>query len=64
MRRVAHARCICGSFDGQFVAIYGQEWGLASAGHVNIFEAPVLFGWEAGNFDVFVAQDDHTDFGV
>ena len=46
--------------DGMFVAIYGQEWGLANNGHVNIYEAPVLFGWEAGNFDVFVAQDDYV----
>lgn len=46
--------------DGAFVAIYGQEWGIAANGHVIVFEAPVLFGWEAGNFDVFVAQDDYT----
>ncbi|MFQ5600678.1 MAG: lamin tail domain-containing protein, partial [Candidatus Krumholzibacteriia bacterium] len=46
--------------DGSFVAIYGQEWGLAVNGHVNVFESPVLFGWQAGNFDVFVAQDDYT----
>ncbi len=45
--------------DGSFVAIYGQEWGLAANGHVNIFEAPVLFGWQGGNFDVFVAEDDY-----
>jgi len=46
--------------DGAFVAIYGQEWGLATDGHVNIFDAPVLFGWEPGRFDVFVAQTDYT----
>ena len=46
--------------DGNFVAIYGQEWGLATNGHVNIFEAPVLFGWDAGNYDVFVAQTDYA----
>ena len=28
--------------DGSFVAIYGQEWGLSSGGHTNIFESPVL----------------------
>src|SRR6185295_13827164 len=43
---------------GAFVAIYGQEWGLADNGHVNIFESPVLFGWDAGRYDVFVAQTD------
>ncbi|MFN8548776.1 MAG: CehA/McbA family metallohydrolase [Candidatus Eisenbacteria bacterium] len=45
--------------DGNFVAIYGQEWGLSSNGHTNIFEAPVLFGWDAGNYDVFVAEGDY-----
>jgi len=45
--------------DGNFVAIYGQEWGLSDNGHVNIFESPALFGWEAGNYDVFVAQTDY-----
>lgn len=47
--------------DGNFVAIYGQEWGLASHGHVNIFEAPKLFGWDAGNYDVFVAEGDYAN---
>ncbi len=46
--------------DGNFVAIYGQEWGFAASGHVNIFEAPVLFGWEAGNYNVFVAEGDYA----
>jgi hypothetical protein len=44
--------------DGGFVAIYGQEFGFAADGHVNVFEAPVLFGWEAGDY-VFVPQDDY-----
>lgn len=46
--------------DGSFVAIYGQEWGLATNGHANIFEAPVLFGWDSGNYDVFVAEGDYA----
>lgn len=46
--------------DGDFVAIYGQEWGLASNGHVNVFQSPALFGWEAGNYDVFVAEGDYA----
>lgn len=47
--------------DGDFVAIWGQEWGIiATGGHANVFEAPTLFGWEAGNYDVFVAQGDYT----
>jgi hypothetical protein len=47
--------------DGAFVALGGQEWGIiATGGHANLFEAPVLFGWEAGNHDVFVAEGDYT----
>ena len=47
--------------DGSFVALFGQEWGIiATGGHTNLFEAPVLFGWEPGNYDVFVAQGDYT----
>jgi hypothetical protein len=46
--------------DGNFVAIWGSEWGVISTGgHVNVFEAPVLFGWEAGNYDVYVAEGDY-----
>ncbi|MFN0152308.1 MAG: CehA/McbA family metallohydrolase [bacterium] len=53
------AQAAAANDDGNFVAIYGQEWGFASNGHVNILEAPVLFGWEAGNYDVFVAEGDY-----
>ena len=47
--------------DGDFVAIFGQEWGIINTGgHVNLFEAPSLFGWEGGNHDVFVAEGNYT----
>ena len=47
--------------DGNFVAIYGQEWGIISTGgHANVFESPKLFGWEPGNYDVFVAEGNYT----
>ncbi len=46
--------------DGGFVAIYGQEFGLSGNGHANVFESPVLFGWEGGNYDVFVAEGDYA----
>jgi len=54
------AQAAAANADGQFVAIYGQEWGLAANGHLNIFEAPVLFGWEPGNNEVFVAEGDYA----
>lgn len=47
--------------DGNFVAIWGQEWGIIeSGGHANVFESPALFGWQAGYYDVFVAEGDYT----
>lgn len=47
--------------DGDFVAIWGQEWGIiATGGHANVFESPALFGWEPGQYDVFVAEGDYT----
>lgn len=46
--------------DGNFVAIFGQEWGLAANGHVNIFESPAQFGWDSGQYDVFVGQTDYA----
>ena len=54
------AQAAAANSDGAFVAIYGQEWGLASHGHVIILEAPVLFGWDVGNYDVFVAEGDYA----
>jgi hypothetical protein len=52
--------CAAANDDGNFVAIFGQEWGLASDGHVNIFEAPTLFGWDSGQYDVFTPQSNYA----
>jgi hypothetical protein len=52
--------CAAANDDGSFVAIFGQEWGLADDGHVNIFESPSLFGWDAGQYDVFVDPMDYA----
>jgi hypothetical protein len=58
---LGHAEAASANSDGDFVAIWGQEWGIiATGGHANVFEAPGLFGWEPGNHDVFVAQGDYT----
>ena len=55
------AQAASANSDGDFVAIWGQEWGIISTGgHANVFEAPVLFGWDPGQFDVFVAEGDYT----
>jgi hypothetical protein len=58
---LGQAEAAAANDDGNFVAIFGQEWGIISTGgHANVFEAPVLFGWEPGNYDVFVAEGDYT----
>src|SRR5215831_8009616 len=59
--------------DGSFVGMYGMEWGYISnpdagfpnEGHVNILEAPKLFGWEPSSctvgsscyYDVYTLPD-------
>ena len=43
-----------------FVALYGMEWGVISGGgHVVVYGVDQLLGWEAGNYDVFVAKNDY-----
>ncbi|MGI4873084.1 MAG: T9SS type A sorting domain-containing protein [Janthinobacterium lividum] len=43
-----------------FVALYGMEWGVISGGgHVVVYGVDKLLGWEAGNYDVFVAKNDY-----
>jgi hypothetical protein len=43
-----------------FVALYGMEWGVISGGgHVVTYGVNQLLGWEAGNYDVFVAKNDY-----
>ncbi|MCC2545942.1 CehA/McbA family metallohydrolase [Hymenobacter sp. BT175] len=46
--------------NGQFVALYGMEWGVISGGgHILVYGVDQLLGWEAGNYDVFVARSDY-----
>lgn len=43
--------------DGVFVGMYGQEWGVINnGGHVLIYGTNKLFGWEPGNYDVYVSE--------
>jgi hypothetical protein len=57
--QLGHNQSDAANDDGDFVSIFGQEWGLAANGHVNIFEAPGLFGWDAGQYDWYVAEGDY-----
>ena len=43
-----------------FVALHGTEWGVISGGgHLLIYGVQQLYGWDAGNYDVFVAKNDY-----
>src|SRR5258706_12097743 len=47
--------------DGVFVGMYGQEWGVINnGGHVLIYGTDKLFGWEAGNYDVYVSEYNYS----
>jgi hypothetical protein len=40
-----------------FLAVYGMEWGvIANGGHLNIFNAPELLGWEKNARDELMAD--------
>jgi hypothetical protein len=43
-----------------FVALHGTEWGVISGGgHMLLYGINQLYGWESGNYDVFVARNDY-----
>lgn len=47
--------------DGVFVGLYGQEWGVINnGGHVLIYGTNKLFGWEPGNYDVYVSEYNYN----
>lgn len=50
------------TINGSFVALYGMEWGVISGGgHVIIYGYDSLMGWDANDYDVFVAKNDYTN---
>ncbi len=47
-----------------FVGLYGMEWGVISGGgHVIVYGMDSLVGWEAGNYEVFVAKNVYRGAG-
>lgn len=43
-----------------FVALHGTEWGVISGGgHLLVYGVNQLFGWEPGNYDVYVPRNDY-----
>ena len=49
------------SKSGEFVALYGIEWGLYKSGHVLIYGTDQLFNWEEDNADILVNKSDYID---
>ncbi len=57
--------------NGNFVAMYGVEWGtISQGGHVIVYGLPGLIGWETGsggwgstnNYNIFCAKGDFASF--
>jgi PKD repeat protein len=47
--------------DGQFVAMYGMEWGvISSGGHVIVYGFDSLCGWDFGNQEIQVPEANYT----
>jgi hypothetical protein len=48
--------------DGTFAALYGQEWGTTATGggHSLVYGTSLLFGWNPGIYDVYVAKNNFT----
>ena len=47
--------------DGQFVAMYGMEWGvISSGGHVIVYGFDSLCGWDFGSQEIQVAEADYA----
>jgi hypothetical protein len=47
--------------NGQFVCMYGMEYGVISnGGHVVIYGIDSLIGWESGNYDIYTPEYDYT----
>jgi hypothetical protein len=46
--------------DGNFVCMYGLEFGLNKYGHVLIYGLSQLPGWEAGNYDIKCKENDFS----
>ncbi|UPT65458.1 MAG: CehA/McbA family metallohydrolase [Sphingobacteriales bacterium JAD_PAG50586_3] len=49
------------TINGDFVAMYGMEWGVISnGGHAIVYGSNELLGWDNGFYDEFVSEYDYT----
>ncbi len=47
--------------DGQFVAMYGMEWGvISSGGHMLVYGFDSLCGWDFGPQEIYVDEADYS----
>ncbi len=47
--------------SANFVALHGMEWGVISGGgHVIVYGIDSLIGWDAGQYQIFVAKNTYT----
>lgn len=47
--------------DGQFVAMYGMEWGvISSGGHMLVYGFDSLCGWDFGPQEIYVPEADYS----
>ncbi len=66
LRGYNHAQTVNGvtspNTGNSIVTLWGMEWGVISnGGHVLVYGLEdKLVGWEAGNYDIFVAKNDYT----
>lgn len=48
------------TIDGDFVAMYGMEWGVIdNGGHAIVYGSNELLGWDNGVYDEFVSEYDY-----
>lgn len=52
------AAAAAATVDDEFVAVWAQEFGVLSAGHYLILEAPGLFGWDVPYYDYYASKTD------
>jgi hypothetical protein len=46
--------------NSSFLALYGMEYGVISnGGHVLVYGSNQLFGWESGNYNIYIPKSDY-----
>ncbi len=60
---LAYSESVSANQDNVFLCLYGMEWGVTTNpddGHVLVYGfGNQLIGWEAGNYDIYVAKSDY-----